>query len=181
MYTSSPYARNVAARPTTIIYTHTPNSSSEARPEDHASSMHVPTAMSADRPLDVLLGPLSLPDGGTVTAGQAAVIFERTGCKASVRARKHDRKLTVHGPPETVRMALEMAQNCIAYNGAAGGRIQKDRYRAMRTCILPLAAARPAMHATQAQRGGSPRVRFKHAAHAYSHACHASCTRFRNT
>ena len=68
---------------------------------------------------DALLGPVELPGGsGTLTQAQKQLIYDATGCSANVRQRRtwHGRCLTIVGPPEALRMALQMGFNYVAQN-----------------------------------------------------------------
>eukprot|EP00959_Pyramimonas_sp_CCMP1952_P190277 3980183-Pyramimonas_sp.AAC.1 len=69
------------------------------------------------------MGPVALPDGGTLTASDKAHIKAEYNCVANTRSRRAGtRSLTVVGPPDRVSAAWDEACRRIDENGEDGGR-----------------------------------------------------------
>ncbi|CAK9037144.1 MBD domain-containing protein [Durusdinium trenchii] len=74
------------------------------------------------------MGPIPLPDGGTLTADDRARIQAEHAVSAAVRFRQQwgQRCLSLSGPPERLAAAKKLAEELIRKNGTEGGRITES-------------------------------------------------------
>lgn len=80
----------------------------------------------AARSDDAHMGPIPLPQGGTLTSAQRQEIWQRTGVSASVRWRQQwqQRCLTLSGPAAWLNEGKRLAEAAIEANGSEHGRVQ---------------------------------------------------------